>query len=167
MEADEVRTDTSWPLKNYCAHIKSNITKEEHHAIKQLREDQTKVVLTVDKAVAMVVVEKQDYMDKALALLNGTSTHKTLHKDPTTRLRNSLITKVKGIKQQGGLSDNNYKKLYPTSAVPSMFYGLSQINETGTTLSPIISIRGSIIYGVTKELAGIICPLVGQSLHYL
>ena len=30
-----------------------------------------------------------------------------------------------------------------------------------------MSSRGSIIYGVAKELASIICPLVGQSQHHL
>ena len=37
----------------------------------------------------------------------------------------------------------------------------------GTPLRPIVSSRGSITYGVAKELAGIIHPLVGQSQHHL
>ena len=77
----------------------------------ELREDHTRIVLTADKGVAMVVMDKQDYIDKALSLLSDTNTYKTIHKDPTTRLRNSLITKHKDIKQQGGLSDNTYRKV--------------------------------------------------------
>ena len=61
----------------------------------------------------------------------------------------------------------NYKQLYPTSAVPPKFYGLPKIHKTGTHLRPIVSSRGSITYGVAKELSHIIKPLVGQSPHHL
>ena len=44
---------------------------------------------------------------------------------------------------------------------------LSQNSQVGTPLRPIVSIGGSITYGVAKELAHIIKPLVGQSPHHL
>ena len=42
------------------------------------------MVFTVDKGVAMVVMDKQDYTDKALSLLADTSTYWIINKDPTT-----------------------------------------------------------------------------------
>ena len=69
MEAYEFSVDTSCLLKNHYPHNKSDISKEEYKAIKDLREDHTRVVLTADKGVAMVVMDKQDYTDKALTLL--------------------------------------------------------------------------------------------------
>ena len=62
---------------------------------------------------------------------------------------------------------NRYKQLYPTSAVPPKFYGLPQIHKTGTPLRPIVSSRGSITYGIAKELTHIIKPLVGRSPHQI
>ena len=47
------------------------------------------------------------------------------------------------------------------------FYGLLKIHKVGTPLRPIVSSRSSITYGVAKELASIIHPLVGQSAHHL
>ena len=67
-EADEFRSDTSCIPRNHCPK-KSNITKDEHWAIKEVREDQARMVLTADKGVAMVIMDKQDYTDKALTLL--------------------------------------------------------------------------------------------------
>ena len=90
-----------------------------------------------------------------------------LPKDPTSHLKNKLITLLKDIKQTGGLSSQKYKQLYPTSAVPPEFYGLPKIHKAGTPLRPIVSSRGSITYGVAKELSHIIKPLVGQSPHHL
>ena len=99
----------------------------------------------------MVIMDK-DYTNKAQALLQDTNTYKVLKKDPTSHLKNKLITLLKDIKQTGGLSTNKYKQLYPTSAVPPKFYGLPKIHNVGTPLRPIVSSRGSITYGVAKEL---------------
>ena len=125
------------------------------------------MVLTVDKGVAMVIMDQQDYNNKAQALLQDTNTYKVLNKDPTPQLKNKLINLLKDIKQSGGLSIQKYKQLYPTSAVPPRFYGLPKIHKTGTPFRPIVSSRGSITYGVGKELSHIIKPLVGQSPHHL
>ena len=86
---------------------------------------------------------------------------------PHPQLKNKLITLLKNIHQTGGLSTHKYKQLYPTSAIPPKFYGLPKIHKTGTPLRPIVSSRGSITYGVAKELSHIIKPLVGQSPHHL
>ena len=63
-------------------------------------------------------MDKQDYNNKANALLHDTNTYKVLNKDPTNSLKNKLITILKDIKQSGGLYNTKYKQLYPTSAVP-------------------------------------------------
>ena len=126
------------------------------------------MVLTVDKGVVMVNMDQQDYINKAQALLQDPNTYKVLPKDPTSQLKNKIITLLKDIKQTGGLTTQKYKQLYPTSAVPPpKFYGLPKIHKTGTPLRPIVSSRGSITYGVAKELSHIIKPLVGQSPHHL
>ena len=49
---------------------------------KKLREDQSKVVLKDDKGVAMVAVDKQDYMDKALNLLSNTNIYRDHQQGP-------------------------------------------------------------------------------------
>ena len=115
------------------------------------------------QGVAMIINDKEDYTNKAQTLLQDTNTYKVLKKDLTSQLKNELINLLKDIKQAGGLSTNKYKQLYPTSAVPPKFYGLPKIHKVGTPLRPIVSSRGSITYGVVKELAYIIKPFVDQS----
>ena len=46
-----------------------------------------------------------------------------------------------------------------------MFYGLPKIHKPDTHLRPIVSSCGSVTYGAAKELAKILTPLVGKSLH--
>ena len=99
-----------------------NITREEFKAIKELREDHMRGVLTADKGVAMVIMDKQQYTDKATALLNDTNIYRTIPKDPTTKLKNKLIGILKDIKQTGELKDSMYHKVYPTSVVPQVLW---------------------------------------------
>ena len=114
----------------------------------------------------MVIMDKQQYTDKATTLLQDTNTYRTIPKDPTNKLKNKVTGILRDMKQTGRLKDTSYCKIYPTSAVPSKFYGLPKIHKVGTPIRLIVSSRGSITYGVAKELAGIIFPLVGQSQHH-
>ena len=67
------------------------------------------MVLTADKVVAMVIMDQEDYTNKAQTLLQDTNTYYILKKDPTSQLKNKLISLLKDIKQTGGLSTNKYK----------------------------------------------------------
>ena len=87
----------------------------------------------MDKWVAVVIMDKKEYMDKAIGLLSDTNTYSTISKDPTNKLKNKLIGILEDIKQTGGLKDSTYYKMYPTSAVPPKFYGLPKIHKTDTS----------------------------------
>ena len=69
----------------------------------------------------MVIMEKQDYTNKAQALLQDNNTYEVLKKNSTSTLKNKLKQTLKDIKQTGGISDSTYKKVYSTSAVPPHF----------------------------------------------
>ena len=144
-----------------------NITKQEVQALAELKKDQSRVILTADKGVAIVIMDKEEYQEEAKALLEDQGTYKALKTDPTSRIMSKMINLLKKIKSEGGIDDILYKKLYPTGAVPPKFYGLSKIHRSGIPLRPIVSSRGSISYEVAKELARILKPLVGSLPHHI
>ena len=82
-EGEELRVETSHLLKHKCPPSTSNITNEEFKAIKEFREDQSRIVLTADKGVAMVIMDKQQYMDKATALRQDTNNYRAPRTPPT------------------------------------------------------------------------------------
>ena len=86
---------------------------------------------------------------------------------PPPTSKTNLLPFLRTLSKQEAYPPKKYKQLYPTSAVPPKFYGLPKIHKAGTPLRPIVSSRGSITYGVAKELSHIIKPLVGQSPHHL
>ena len=114
----------------------------------------------------MVIMDRQDYINKANHLLNQ-STYRSIAKDPTSSIKNKLINILKRVKNQTGLDSNTYKSMYPTGCVPPKFYGLPKIHKPDTPLRPIVSSCGSVTYGVAKELAKILKPLVGKSPHHI
>ena len=144
----------------------ANVSKEELKALKELKMDNNRLILTADKGVALVVIDKQEYIKKAEDLLQESS-YKKITDDPTAKLKNKLISILKKIKADGGLKDDLYRRLYPTGAVSLKFYGLPKIHKPGIPLRPIISSIGTVTYNTAKELARILKPLVGLSKHHI
>ena len=143
-----------------------NVSKEELKAMKELKLDTNRLILTVDKGVALAVLDKEDYIKKAEDLLED-NTYKKIAEDPTTKQKNKLISILRNIKAEGGLKEEVYKRLYPTGAGSPKFYGLPKIHKAGIPLRPIISSIGTVTYNTAKELARILKPLVGLSNHHI
>ena len=57
--------------------------------------------------------------------------------------------------------------MYPTGSVLPKFYGLPKIHKPDTPLRPTVSSCESVTYGVAKELAKILKPLVDKSPHHI
>ena len=55
--------------------------------------------------------------------------------------------------------------MYLTGASSPKLYGLPKIHKKNIPLRPIASSRGSVTYGVAKELARILKPLTGNTIH--
>ena len=164
-KAEELRGEVKVILKKGTKN-KPNITKEEHQAIKELKKAKTRMVLTADKGVSMVVMDKDDYNSKSEELLH-TSTYQILKTDPTNKHKNMLISLLKTIKAEGGISETTYEKLYPTGATVPKYYGLPKVHKEDTPLRPIVSSIGSATYETGKELSRILKPLVGRSTHHV
>ena len=111
-------------------------------------------------------MEKNGYIKKAEELFN-TDTYKKIPEDPTNKQKNRLIDILKNITTGGGLNEETYRRLYPIGAVSSKFYGLPKVHKPGIPLRPIVSSTGTATYNTAKELARILKPLVGSSIHHV
>ena len=160
-EVEELRGEVKSIIKRSC-NPPPNITREERKAIRELKEDRSRMVLTADKGVALVVIDTEEYKKKAQELLQQ-PTYQPIPSDPTSKYKNKLINILKSIKAEGGITEAVYKKLYPTGAGSPKFYGLPKIHKEGVPLRPIVSSIGAVTYYTSKELSRIIKPLVGRS----
>ena len=96
-EAMELRTDINVLLRKSKA-PKSNITKKERIGLAELKKDNYRVILTVDKGVAIVVMDKEEYVSKAQELLTQPA-YRSIPSDPTNKIKAQLITKLRRIKK--------------------------------------------------------------------
>ena len=167
-EADELRVEVKKTLKktHHTPRTTSNITREEFKALKELKEDKSRIILTTDKGVALVIMDKVEYKKKAKELLN-TETYNKIPEDPTNKKKNRLINILKNIKTEGGLNEETYRRLYLTGAVSPKYYGLPKVHKPGIPLRPIVSSTGTATYITAKELSRILKPLVGSSVHHV
>ena len=111
--------------------LRANLTREESKALTQLKKDHNRKVLTVNKGLAMVVIDKEDYIQKAGTLLEQ-SAYKTIDKDPTNSSKAKLIQILRRLQRETGMDEGTYKTMYPTSHTPPKFYRLSKIHKMGT-----------------------------------
>ena len=160
-DALELRADINALLSKGKA-PKPNLNKQERIGLTQLKRDQDGVILTTDKWVTLVVLDKEDYVNKAWRLLSQPA-YKKIPKAPTNKIKAQLITKLRRIKKDSNLDEGTYIAMYPTGCVPPKFYRSPKIHKTGNPLRPIVSSWVSITYGVAKVLSKVIMPLVGRS----
>ena len=95
---------------------KANLTKAQPQAIRELKRERDHIVLTADKGVAMVIMDRQDYINKSNNLLNQ-PTYRAIPWYPTNTIKNKLINILKMTKNQTGLDSVTYKSVYPTGCV--------------------------------------------------
>ena len=111
----ELRSDINALLRKSKA-PKPNLTRQESIGLAQLKKD------TVDKGVAMVVMDRQDYISKVQELLAQLA-YRPIPRDPTNKVKAQLITKFRKIKKEDNLDESMYKTMYPTGCIPPRFYG--------------------------------------------
>ena len=69
-KVEELRGEIKAILKRK-TNNKPNISKEEYWAIRELRNDNTRMVLTAEKGVSMVLMDREDYNNKSEELLQS------------------------------------------------------------------------------------------------
>ena len=99
----ELRAETNCLLRK-AKPPKSDITQEEGKALRELREDKERMVLTADKGVVMVVMDNKEYMEKVEGFLAQLA-YRTIDADPTNKGQANTNTQKD---QKGNLHGGRY-----------------------------------------------------------
>ena len=89
------------------------------------------MILTADKGVTLMMVDKKDYIQKAEDLLGQQQTYKIIPVDLTINQKKRLINLLKNIKAEGGLQDHIYKKITLLEQDPIHYMGLLRSVKPG------------------------------------
>ena len=84
-DAEEFRADINRLLRS--SHPpKPNLTKAQNLALWEHKRDRDHIVLTADKGVSMVIMDRQDYINQANHLLKQ-NTYRSVARDPTNSIK--------------------------------------------------------------------------------
>ena len=90
----------------------TNVSKEEFRALREFKMDNNRLILTADKVVVLLVMDKADYIKKAELLKE--ETYKKIPEDPSVKQKNKLINILRNIKTEGGLNEESYRRWHTT-----------------------------------------------------
>ena len=133
-------------------------------APKSLKEDESIMVLLVDKGRASVVMDTDTYRAKVSTLIEN-GPYQLLNKDPTDCLTCKLSEKLLTLKRGEYLSDAVCNKIRPLHKQPPRINGLLKIHKADVPLRPIVSCLNTFAYDLSSCLANILSSLTGNSEH--
>ena len=116
-----------------------NLTKDELHAIKRLKNDKDIIILPVDKGCVTVVMDKMDYTDKMDSLVNDRQTYEPLKRDPTPALQRRLNGKLLDLKKTEAIDIQLYYRLRCRVPQSAKLYGLPKLHELHIPMPLIVS----------------------------
>ena len=102
-----------------------NLTKDELHALRPLRNDKNIVILPADKGRVTVVMDQKDYTDKMDSLVNDKQTYDPLKRDPTPALQRRLNGKLIDLKKTDTIDIQLYYRLRCGVPQSAKLYGLT------------------------------------------
>ena len=141
---------------------KSNLTKVQRSALKDLRATDDVIILPADKGNTTVVMSKEEYDRKIITLLD-TPTYKRLPRDPTASQESKISRTLLKIRKDKKLPLRVYDKLRPSGSQLPRIYGLPKIPKPDVPLRPIVSCINSPTYRLSQHISALISPLAGHT----
>ena len=125
---------------NLRVHYQMNISKEEQEALENLRGYDDIVIKQADKGSAVVVMDREKYVDEAMRQLNDENVYIPLKKDPTAEMIKKINARINTLHDDGYISDSTLQYLLINSdARAGRFYLLPKIHKTNCPGRPVIS----------------------------
>ena len=112
-------------------------------------------------------MDKSEYQDKVNSLLEDRKFYKVLKKDPTSSTEREMNVTLLKLKKEGTIPEPLYHRLRSSGGHIPLLYGLPKIHKPGIPLRPIVSFVSSPTYALSRYLARVLSPLVGNSSSFV
>ncbi len=129
---------------------RDNLTDAEHRALEELSKDTTIIITKADKGNAVVIQNKDDYLNKVHSLLTSGGKFNQLNGDETVKRETRLHNYLLKLNKDDEIDDETYKRVYPCGSRAGVMYGLPKIHKEGVPVRPIISACGTYNFRLAK-----------------
>nr|VZI42035.1 unnamed protein product [Spirometra erinaceieuropaei] len=130
------------------------ISEAEDRELSGLRKIKNIVTLPADKGRSTVVMDKTEYSTKLENLLMDQESYALSDVSEFKRLVNNISKTVSRLKKASALTRKE------ALSAMARFYGLPKVHKPGVPLRPIVSLRGTPTFGLSKWLYQQLCFLV-------
>ena len=132
--------------------------------LKELKKNKNIVILKPDKGNGVAVLDRTDYDQGILKIINDTSKFRPIKEDPTLLREGRLQRLLRKLKKDCHLANEVYENIYPKGSQPARIYGLPKMHKdrgpnSTPPFRPIVSSIGTYNYNLAKYLCNH-CPRV-------
>ena len=124
------------------------MTTQEIQALRELKQNDTIMIVPADKGNAAVVVNTDEYKRKIFEHLSDEETYCKQDNDNSDTLRKTVNEFLKELLNKRLITNDEYKKLFANSAIIPLFYALIKIHKPGYPIRPIVSFVNSPSYNI-------------------
>ena len=143
--------------------MQSNLTSSEIKTLNNLTKNVEIRICKADKGNSTVILDKTDYDQKMLSLLNDESAYRILNRDSTKCIERRLNSFIYNLFKSQRISQMQYYQLRSTDATAPRLYGLPKIHKKDIPMRSMVSFINSPLYNLSKFLCKLLSPLVGNT----
>ncbi|BHF84480.1 hypothetical protein SprV_0902763100 [Sparganum proliferum] len=128
------------------------ISEAENRELLRMRKMRDIVTLPADKGRSTVVMDITEYTAKLEGLLEDEVAYKLSQTGEFKKHVNSVNKAIDKLRKSGALKRQEALTAKATDAAMARFYGLPKVHKPGVPLCPIVSLRGTPTFGLSKWL---------------
>ena len=134
---------------------------------KKSKNDEKVMILPADKGKCLVVMDREDYINKMEEKLKDETTYKRIEEDPTSKIKEALAKQLDKIKEEKQIDQKNYFRLFPTKEKIPRMYGQPKVHKQNYPLREIVDSTGSVTKEIDKYISKILLKYVGKTPHWI
>ncbi|BHF69399.1 hypothetical protein SprV_0301244300 [Sparganum proliferum] len=139
------------------------ISQSESKVMNELRRDDSIIILPADKGRSTVVMNREDYNEKAKALLDDREFYRPAQKSQAKAVADRLSKLLREYRHKNVITENEWHQMRATDTALARFYGLPKIHKANVSLRPIVALKGSPTYNLAKWMYSKLKFLQGNS----
>ncbi len=149
--------------------LRQNLTKSERRAMRDLSKNPNIVIKKADKGSAVVIMDRDDYINEGMSQLNNTKFYRKVDHDLTPENNALLNEKLVAYKNAGEISDKTLEYLRNDMPRTSKFYMLPKIHKNlkKPPGRPIVSANESPTEKISEFVDFFLQPLLPKLRSYV
>ena len=143
-------------------------TKSDYSLLKSLGKDPNLIITRPDKGKGVVLLNRNDYLQKMNSILSDRSKFSILPSSTNTykltlKLEDKINRFLRQLLDNKTINKDQYEMMRPTGSSVGTMYGLPKVHKTSTPLRPILAAYNSPSFYIAKFLVPLLEPLTTNS----